>query len=461
MSLVLPHQPAGLVAASARLLLPASGRTLPPLPGNLKASGASPEAAAMVARLSVAATRAAAQARVLAARAAETAEAHRPALEQRARDMAAAAGQQAGRLGARAAVLASEGVARTRDGLQDGSARRRLAGLPRRTLLAGAAGVAVLTGLVALVAGNAASGAAQRRLDAALDAYGLRTAIHTRNISASLFGDVILHGVSVITPDGLLLQAATVDVDHIEMDGSSLRRLSMSVQGLAVPMLRLAREDRAPWAVALAGLGYTAPQLDVSADLRLDDSDEVATLTSSGIVPDLGGWTISLSLGGLSARKFRQAATALRSLAEAQDVSFRRSFTFGMAGDPEAAEHTLQDIAAGLALRDISLTLANGGLVRRLHAIPGDATPETTEPRRHAAAWQALADHVRAATAAADADAALDALANWSRDGGSLVVEAKPTAPLPLFRPGEMGGPPQPVPADADFLGALNLRISR
>jgi hypothetical protein len=359
-------------------------------------------------------------------------------------------------------VLASEGVARTRYGLQDGrGARRRLAGLPRRTLMLGAVGAAFAIGLVALVAGNAASGAAQRRLEAALDAYGLRTAIHYRAMSASLFGDVILQGVSVVTPDGLLLQAASVDVDHIEMDGSALRRLGVSVQGLAVPMLRLAREDRAPWAVALAGLGYTAPQLDVSADLRLDDTDEVGTLTSSGRVPDLGGWNVSLSLGGLSARKLQEAATALRSLAEAQNMSFRRSFTDGTAGDPEAAAHTLQDIAAGLALRDVSLTLANSGLVRRLRAIPGDQTPETTEPTRHSAAWQALVEHVRAATAAPDTDAALDALANWSRDGGSLVVEAKPTAPLPLFRPGEMGGPPQPVSADADFLGALNLRISR
>jgi hypothetical protein len=342
------------------------------------------------------------------------------------RRQAALAAQAAGK-GASAALGAAVGA--TEGARKAWTSARALPGLRRSILLGSAAMLAALLGGGWLLARQEAIYSARREVPAVLARLGLAGTISYTDLTASPFGSVTLEHVT--WRDGpQLVPIDSVTVSNVAQAPSGLRRGTLRVKGMAIPIVPM-RENLPPGiGNTLLGLGYIAPRTDLDASLDLDDASRMLSADINARAADLGSAVIHLRLSGITT-----AVLAPLAAAYAQKFGLQSDQRFGPEG--MFAMQTALETLTRLALVEASITLDDGPFAARAVAVPAQSMPdESASPDEQERAQRFLTGLV-GLVAPDDEAAAQQAAQSWLKDGGRLVISVDPTSPVGLFTAGD------------------------
>jgi hypothetical protein len=406
-----------LLPPAGAMLLPPSEKFMPAAGGGMSASDGSAPGSMPAGQFGRAgaeardmASKARAEAMILADRVAVFTAEKLPGIKHRAKEMAASAGATVSDRNARAAFVSAH----------------------KRKLVIGAAALLLLTGAGYGLAKHQATIAAKARIDGFLAQTGLATSLTYTDISASPFGSAVLSGVTVKWPSReIVAKISSLTVSGIRTDNDALLAANVAADGFEVPVLGLARQYRdTPIVSDAVGLGYTVLRGNLRLDVRFDEDKQTFSLTTSATVRDLGSLDLNSTFGGVNSSVVGWLVAMSQSGRQMNPGAFNR-----MAGQYGLMQATLVDAA---------LTIDNRGWFERLHEItdsnmPPDGTPSASSSSDDDATET---DLLRAGMDPSDAMAAAKAASKWSTVGGRLQITTRISDPIPLMKSSEYFGLP-------------------
>lgn len=315
----------------------------------------------------------------------------------------------------------------------------------RRTyfLLAGLAGL-VLCLLAYWIAAQQATAAARVQVADALDRFGLRGMVLYDTLTATPFGSVTLHGVSLrLGP--LLVPATSLEISGISTSQDRFTGGTFALQGARLPMVAIVRNEELPWAGQLLGLGFVNPSVDATARIRIDDSAQTADVSLQLSSGAMGSARLSGTLGGLGSTQTEGLLAGLGQAISGQEQNAYGTFDLMT---QEAA------LLSAISWKGGSLELDDAPLHQRAAAIPATAVPEEAPAGDEASAAPFPFAQFMPPDQAEQAQATL---AHWMSQGGTLVVKSAPEVPVPLFR--GYGSDMAPTWDDAQTLAQAGISV--
>ncbi len=383
-------------------------------------------------------------------RAFEAAAARAPELRRQAVTAAGIASVHAGRTARQAAGRTGSAAKAAQAAWSAGA---EIPGRRRLWLLGVGGALAVLAALLWVAAQQHATAVARQRVAQILNSTGLRGVVLYRALSASPFGAVTLHDVT-LRLEPLLVPISTVTLDGIVDAPDGLTAGTITLRGAVVPVVAIARSGMlASWPAGLLGLGVTTARLDASARFTTDDTAQSLTADASVSDHDVGSAHATIHLGGVDTQRLGGMIRLVRTL-QASEAS-------GFGSDPGNSLRQLQALLTDLSWQGGALTLNDAPLRARAHAVtarsvPGDQAGDTDLIGPVA---RLPADAFVAVLPSDEAQAAQARVQSWLDDGGRLVIRSDPPTPIGVFR--QRGNMEGLAPAlDASTLSAAGLRIS-
>ncbi len=381
------------------------------------------------------------QAKQLAARAAAAAS-HRPAVQFRARLAATKGAAGAGRLARAVAAFANRHAEAARETPaavpRPGVVRQRSrASLPVSAILIGSAalGVTILAGGAVLysVLSDRATANASARLRATLAAYAVSQVVHYDSIVASPLGVTTLTHLTAGPFNGIAISAKTLHISNVAWHGAALAGFHAELNGVALPLLQIARRNPAPFLRAAIGLGYAAPKADIVLDMNFDDARQTLTIAASGAIGDAGTATLTATLVGLT-------SDAAKAVLRAPISAAASALASGGVQPLSLVAASVNDNALPpqLALAQARLVVDDATLAARMRQIPDQDVPD--DGSRPPALPPGMVMALHDALPPGWADAAAQTVASWLSAGGRLTVDLHPAVPVSFSRQDFLAG---------------------
>lgn len=197
-------------------------------------------------------------------------------------------------------------------------------------------------------------------LDQALINSGLAGYLSYGGITASSKGDVVITDVRFHMAPATSMTIDEIKVSGLKKKNGFILAADVELKGVSAPILKMAQQKWGyPDIQGLAALGYETINADIFLHAALDDVKGVINCRTTGMVRDLGGWSIDLDLGGVD----------MKIVSEARQMSGQ--------GDEAVASimHLGEMMSGALTLIGAKVVLDNSGLIARMNAMPDEATP--------------------------------------------------------------------------------------
>lgn len=264
-----------------------------------------------------------------------------------------------------------------------------------------------------LVEDKSLSRLVKKEVDQALMSSGLADYLRYGQITASSQGDFVITDVRLQTAPTTSITIDEIRLSNLKEKNNLFLAADVEFKGISAPILKMAQESGYPDIQGLAALGYKTINADIFLHFSLDDAKGVINYRTTGVIQDLGGWSIDLDLGGVD----------MKMVNEAQRIPAQGNEAIA------AIMHLSEMMSSTLTLINVDVTLDNSGLIARMNAMSDKATP-TDDNSEIVVSGDALED---AGLNAVGADKIVDAFDRWINEGGRIVVSTNIEKPIRLM----------------------------